>query len=129
MKLRLVRQFLLCFTVLISCSCAKRDRFTDQDRLKIKIQMARLADVPIPLGSKPLLDYVGDDSFGYTLGDSSLDLSAYYRFEMDQYGWNLVGAFEGVEKVLVFEKPHKLVSITIRKQKNQPFVMILAINK
>jgi hypothetical protein len=129
MKLRFVQQFLLCFAILILSSCAKRERFTDQDRLKIKIQLARLADVPMPLGVKPVLDYVGDESFAYTLEDSSLDLASYYCSEMDQYGWNLVGAFQGLEQVLVFEKPHKLVSIVIRKSKDQNFVVIMAINK
>lgn len=129
MKLRFLKQFLLCCAImLVGSSCVKRARFDDRDRLKIKIQLARLADVPIPLGNKPVLEYIDDNSFAY-LQDESLDLTAYYRAEMDQYGWNLFGAFEGLEQVLVFEKPHKLVSIVIRKQQDQNFVMILTLDK
>ena len=129
MKLRFFRQFFLCFVSLLLGSCAKRERFTDQDRLKIKIQVARLADVPMPLGIKPVLDYINDDSFGYTLDDVSFDLASYYCSEMDQYGWSLVGVFGGVEQVLVFEKPHKMVSVIIRKHKSHIFVLILAIDR
>lgn len=130
MKLRLLKQFLCCFLILAFSSCAKRDHFTDQDRLKIKVQVARLADVPMPLGIQPELAYVGDNSFAYTLQDvSSLDLASYYRSEMDQYGWNLLGDFDSVEQILIFEKPHKLVSVTIRKQEKRYFVVILAIDR
>lgn len=129
MKLHFIRQFLIWFVLLVCFGCIKRERFTDRERLEIKIQLARLADVPMPLGIIPILEYVNDNSFGYLHSDEASGLALYYQTQMDRYGWNLIGVFQGLEYVLVFEKPHKLVSIVIRKQKDQSSVVILTIDK
>lgn len=106
--------------------CAKSEkRLTDRDRLKIKIHKARLSDVPIPLGAIPQLKLVGEKSFGYLLGVDETDLVSYYQVEMEQHGWRLLGQFDSVEKQLIFEKPHKLSSISIRTNKDKYQVLIL----
>jgi hypothetical protein len=129
MNLAFKKQLLLiCLLVLVSC--AKKLQLSDQERLNIKIQIARLSDVPMPFGCEPVLDYINEHSFGYLIKDSDrLDLLQYYLVELDQYGWNLIGQFEGLEQNLIFEKPHKLLSIIIRKQEHKYFVLLLSKNK
>ncbi len=121
------KQFLL-IGLLMLVSCAKKMQFNDQERLNVKIQTARLSDVPMPFGYKPVLDYISEHSFGYLI-KSDLDLLQYYLVELDQYGWNLIGQFEGLEQNLIFEKPHKLLSIIIRKQADKHLVLLLSKNK
>ncbi len=119
---------LLLVLMLILASCVKRERLTSQDRLKIKVEQARLFDVPIPFGAEPVLDYVGGQSFGYRISEV-VDLSQYYLTKMAQHGWDQVGYFDGIEQNLIFEKPHKLVSIIIRKQQKNSLVLILTSSK
>ena len=121
------KQFLL-ISLLMLVSCAKKMQFNDQERLNVKIQTARLSDVPMPFGYEPVLDYISEHSFGYLI-KSDLDLLQYYLVELDQYGWNLIGQFEGLEQNLIFEKPHKLLSIIIRKQADKHLVLLLSKNK
>ena len=123
------RHFVCCALIMVLVACGKREKLTDSDCLKIKIQTARLSDFPVPLGAKPVLDLISDNSFGYLVSDVELDLLKYYTVEMDQYGWSLVGAFDSVERVLIFEKPHKLASIIIRKQGKHCLVLILTADK
>lgn len=121
------KQFLL-ISLLMLVSCAKKMQFNDQERLNVKIQTARLSDVPMPFGYEPVLDYISEHSFGYLI-KSDLDLLQYYLVELDQYGWNLIGQFDGLEQNLIFEKPHKLLSIIIRKQADKHLVLLLSKNK
>lgn len=109
-------------------SCAKKLQLNDQERLNIKIQMARLADVPMPFGFEPVSKHVDDCSFAYLIKDD-VDLVTYYLTELDQYGWNLTCQFDGLEQNLIFEKPHKLLSIIIRKQEHKYLVLLLSKNK
>ncbi len=128
MNLVHLKQCLL-ISLIILTACTKRMQLTDQERLRVKIQTARLSDVPIPFGAKPVLAYINDTSFAYLINDSQIDLLQYYTLEMDQSGWNLIGKFSGLEHNLVFEKPYKLVSIMIRKQDKAQFVLILTSDK
>lgn len=119
---------LLFFLILIFAACIKRERLTSQDRLKIKIEQARLFDVPMPFGAEPVLDYLGDQSFGYRISEGG-DLAQYYLTQMALHGWGQVCFFDGIEQNLVFEKPHKLVSVIIRKHQNYSLVLILTSSK
>jgi hypothetical protein len=115
-------------------ACSQRKKISDQDTFKIKVQLARLSDVPVPVGIEPVLDWISENSFGYLVQDNLIDLLQYYQLKMDQYGWQLVGLFDGnnLEKQLIFQKPHKLVSISIRKQAstdNSLRVLILSLDK
>ena len=123
------KKYLLVICLLILSSCVKKSQISDQDRLKIKIQVAHLSDVPMPLGSQPVLKYISDNSFGYLISDQT-DLLQYYLVELYQYGWDLIGQFDGqFEQNLIFEKPHKLLSIIIRKQDDQWLVLIFSKEK
>lgn len=128
MKLVHLKKYLLIILIILT-SCTKRIQLSDQERLKIKIQTARLSDVPIPFGAKPMLEYIDDFSFAYLIDDNQIDLLEYYALEMDQNGWQLIGKFRGLEHNLVFEKPYKLMSIIIRKQDKAQFVLILTSDK
>ncbi len=127
MNLVFKKQFLL-ISLLLLLSCKKKLQFNDQERLNVRIQTARLSDVPMPFGYEPVLDYINDHSFGY-LVKNDLDLLQYYLIELDQYGWNLIGQFDGLEQNLIFEKPHKLLSIIIRKQDDKSLVLLLSKDK
>jgi len=128
MNLVLKKQLLL-IGLLVVVSCTKKAQVSDQDRLQVKIQMARLSDVPLPFGSEPVLKYISDNSFGY-LVSNQIDLLQYYLVELDQYGWNLIGQFDGqLEQNLIFEKPYKLLSIIIRKQEDKFLVLLFTKDK
>ena len=128
MNLVFKKQFFLWTGLLILSSCTKKSLVSDQLKLNVKIQAARLADVPMPFGAQPFLAYISDTSFGYHIKDQ-IDLVQYYLLELEQNGWRLIGQFDGPEQNLVFEKPHKLLSIIIRQQKDQFLVLILTKNK
>ncbi|HRN77663.1 MAG TPA: hypothetical protein PLU71_00315 [Candidatus Dependentiae bacterium] len=88
----------------------------------IQEQEAKLSDIPIPLNVLPILHFFKDQEISSShamLGYISYDMSAvqvaeFYVHEMEWLGWQQVAYFNGIEQQLIFFKPGKICSISVR---------------
>lgn len=99
------------------------EKRSQQSSYEVRQQEARLIDIPIPIhaDSLGLSDYqVTDaekDSFmlAYRVHLKLPDISNFFEIEMERLGWNLIAFMSDVESMLVFIKPSKVCSISVRK--------------
>ncbi|MFC1842099.1 hypothetical protein ACFLYU_00365 [Candidatus Dependentiae bacterium] len=97
----------------------------------VRQKEAKLSDIPIPLNSEPLREYfytllaqennrivqaaqTAQTVLGYTNAMNMSNIIMFYTQEMERLGWQSVASFDGFEKLLIFKKPFRFCSISIR---------------
>jgi hypothetical protein len=90
---------------------------------QVRLFEAKLADVPVPMGSKPIKQYfdaAAIDSreivLGYISEQSCEELGSFYLAYMEQFDWRMGSYFNGIEQLYVFEKPEQTCMISLRAQ-------------
>lgn len=118
----MTQRVLLFSLVLITLpGCIKQTpRQTDQSWLQ---KEARLHDVPVPLGSKPDVNFgqhISDDQImlAFVLPNFNVEQAVqFYCQEMEQAGWREVILFADSGEVLLnFEKPQRFCSVSLRSE-------------
>lgn len=81
-------------------------------------ELARLHDLSFPLHAEPykLLSVDNQMIFAYATDHSHDELVAFYHAQMDYCGWEEISLLRGPESCLVFSKPSKLCTITLRSE-------------
>lgn len=104
----------------------KTDRYiakkldTDSSALNgVRLQEAKMVDIPIPLSAAPLPEYFDPDNPTIILGYEDKTLSPagiedFYAKEMERLGWQAKEQFIGYESKLRFTKPERSCLISIR---------------
>ena len=96
----------------------------------VELNEAKLSDVPIPLNSKPLQEYVeqcptdiADKKIilGYICDMPDLDVIIFYNNQMERFGWEKIAFFSGIETLIIFKKPSRFCSISIRRYSCLPY--------
>ena len=106
----------------------------------VRVQEARLNDVPFPLGSEPLPQFfTGDEQaeisadnimLAYANNRKQEDLMLFYQQEMERLGWRHVGYITRSETLLHFDKPSRFCTISLRPGKTlKSEIVIFAGNK
>lgn len=87
----------------------------------VRLYEAKLADIPVPMGAKPIKNYFQSSSpdsreivLGYVSSQSIEDIAAFYASQMEQFGWYQTAAFANVEHLMLFEKPDQICTISLR---------------
>lgn len=85
----------------------------------VRLQEAKMADIPIPLSAKPLPEYFDPANPVIILGYEDTILSPagienFYVKEMERLGWQPKEQFIGYESKLRFIKPQRSCLITVR---------------
>jgi hypothetical protein len=90
---------------------------------QVRLFEAKLSDVPIPMGAKPIKQYFDAakiDSremvLGYISEQSCEELALFYVAYMEQFDWRMVSSFSGIEQLFVFEKPAQTCVVSLRAQ-------------
>lgn len=117
---------------LFSPGCSKQDSALSKDRLAdqqqvmyendfVRQQEARLTDVPIPLNAKPVPKRFWIDEgesagvmLTYVVSTSPQEIVSFYSQEMERFGWDQTACFNAHEHLLIFEKPGRVCSISLR---------------
>ncbi len=88
-----------------------------------RIYEAKLSDIPIPIGSKPLKQYFKSSKvdsqeaiLGYVSDQSMSELIIFFEQQMEQYGWSQAAVISGIEHLIIFEKPDQICVISLRGQ-------------
>ena len=95
-------------------------------------QEARLYDIPILINAMPEESpgYKEDScQFSYSTQVTFENAIQFYTQEMERFGWNSIVSFIENEALLVFEKPSKISSISIRAKKAHLEVIIFLQSK
>lgn len=89
----------------------------------VRLFEAKLSDIPIPIGSRPIKQYFEAASFeapsfvlGYVSEQTIQEIALFYEAHMEQFGWVQTATFGGVEQLLMFDKPDQLCVISLRLQ-------------
>lgn len=90
---------------------------------------ARLTDIAVPLEGKPIKKLLGHQTFVYSIKKDIDQLRAFYEQEMERLGWNLIGSDNHHETLLIFDKPHRICSISIRGTRDVRQVYITILQK
>jgi len=86
----------------------------------IKLHEAKLADVPVPLNVVPLREYFDQSCadkkiiLGYTSDVKRIEIVKFYNDQMERLGWENVAYFDGRETLMIFKKPSKFCSVSVR---------------
>ena len=86
---------------------------------------ARLTDIPVPLLADSQIASCSKDGVGMCLVYKTImpvaDLISFYKEEMERFGWGQDLFFEGNEILMVFRKPSRFCSVSIRPTKKTFF--------
>lgn len=92
---------------------------------------AQYTDIPIPLGSEPIADFFRQDSddekgviLGYTHKAERQKMYDFFKAECPRLGWVDMGGMQGVESMLMFEKPDRLCMISFRSAGDEIAIII-----
>lgn len=97
----------------------------------INVDYVWTVDVPIPLKAVEKKNYYQARTKSYSVGYSVAlehdDLVAFYKKQMELYGWHCWWQTEGLESLLLFEKPHKHCAVSIRpsNSRNKQDIIVL----
>ncbi len=105
--------------------CAKRDSASLHKKYEVhdlvRQQEARLTDIPIPLNAKSVSKYFWMDEqesagvmLGYCVTASPQEIVSFYSQEMERFGWDQVVYCNAYEHLLIFEKPGRVCSLSLR---------------
>jgi hypothetical protein len=87
----------------------------------VRLQEAKMGDIPLPLSATPLPDYFDPSSHSTVLGYSDKQLSPdqlkqFFMQELERSGWLLKEQFSTSHEMLIrFKKPHRICIISIRQ--------------
>ena len=91
-----------------------------EDAQLVKQKEAKLSDIPVPINSDPLLKHFKSQTnkneiiLGYKSYMDASSISKFYNQEMEFFGWESVLFFDGIEKMMLFKKPSRFCSVSIR---------------
>ncbi len=114
------------FVAILSCS-KKNSNLPNPQETNLHVfreQEAKLIDIPIPFGSKPLKRYTEQIQesenimLGYENEMPANALQNFYVQEMERFGWQQEALCTGPEFVLLFSRPGKISIISLRPQTN-----------
>ncbi len=75
-------------------------------------------DIPIPVDATEKRNYYEATpevyAVGYTTGEKRNELVAFYKQQMELLGWHCWWDTQGLEALMMFEKPHKQCAVSIR---------------
>ncbi len=75
-------------------------------------------DIPIPVDATEKRNYYEATpevyAVGYITGEKRDELVAFYKQQMELLGWHCWWDTQGLEALLMFEKPHKQCAVSIR---------------
>ena len=88
----------------------------------VRQQEARLIDIPIPIHADSLgiheqqLTDGNSDSLvlAYRVHLKQPDIRSFFEIEMERLGWNMMANIQDVESLLVFVKPAKVCTVSLR---------------
>ncbi|MDZ4153106.1 hypothetical protein, partial [Methylicorpusculum sp.] len=87
-----------------------------------------LLDLPFPLGALPLSrEHIqesvssGQIFLAYTVALSAPDLTTFYEQEMERLGWQKMVVLPDFETTLIFAKPDRICSISLRAAPDDEF--------
>lgn len=89
-------------------------------------ELARIHDLSFPLQVQPrkILLNEGQMVIAYTSGLSQEELIGFYHTGMDYWGWEELGIVRSDESCLMFAKPSKLCTITLRPKGSETYVVL-----
>lgn len=91
---------------------------------------ARLVDIPIPVHAVPCVDMYeevseyGGGMLQYTIASPQQDIIRFYTYEMERMGWQCLMSVHAREDLLIFDKPERLCTISIRPVDVQLLVVV-----
>jgi len=90
---------------------------------QVRLFEAKLADVPVPMGAKPIKQYFDAATIdsreivlGYASEQSCAELADFYVAYMEQFDWRMISSFSGIEHLFVFEKLDQTCVVSLRMQ-------------
>jgi len=128
------RDLFFAFLLLVFLSnCGPKNLSKNHKALDTWIQQeARLYDIPILINAKSEKSHgykEGSCQFIYSVQVPFEDAVQFYTQEMERFGWNSIVTFVENEALLVFEKPSKISSVSIRANKNELSILIFVKSK
>ena len=113
-----------------SSNCSKKinSRLIKKKSL-VSEQEAKLSDLAVPLDASVLKSFSMEDSYAYHSSISVPDLAQFIEEEMESLGWKLMTKFVDKEASLVFEKPFKYSTVSIRPHSGKTLVIFFSSNK
>lgn len=79
-----------------------------------KLGEARLVDIPIPLKSNWSDDKENKCSTVFFTELTKEEVISFYRYEMERLGWLEAAFFDDLEPIIIFKKPERWASISVR---------------
>lgn len=90
-------------------------------------------DIPIPIDAVEKRNYcqAKPDVYaaGYTAPENQDELVAFYKQQMELLGWHCWWDTQGLEALLMFEKPHKHCAVSIRPSSSRKKTDIIVMQK
>jgi hypothetical protein len=90
-------------------------------------------DIPVPIDAIEKRDYCQAKpdvyAVGYTASENQDDLIAFYKQQMELLGWHCWWDTQGLEALLMFEKPHKHCAVSIRPGSSRKKTDIIVMQK
>lgn len=104
--------------------------------LKAAALESTFGDIPIPLGAKPIPEYVMTQSscnmgtmLGYVSSSTNQKLYDFFMHECIRLGWRCCAQIRHIETLLCFEKPDCHCTVSIRPCDNGDNAIIISISQ
>jgi len=114
--------------LMILSGCKPPSAYKQKKRELWQEHEAKLYDIPIMLNAQPeqttALDDTNQFALAYTVRSTLDEVQKFYCGEMERLGWQVYSLFEANERLLVFEKPSKMCSVSLRPYKDQVKIII-----
>ena len=114
--------------LMILSGCKSPSTYKQKKRELWREHEAKLYDIPIMLNAQPEQINTPDDTnqcvLAYTVCNTFDDVQTFYVCQMERLGWQLYSLFDVNERLLIFEKPSKICSVSLRSYKDQTKVII-----
>jgi len=101
------------FFLFFFVGCQKRSTRTSQ--VLLREREARLTDIPIVLGSRPVANQSTKTAYVYDLRVDVLSIEQFYLREMERFGWRLLAKSRASGTLLVFQKPVKICVVSVQR--------------
>src|SRR3990167_8057853 len=131
-----MKQMLSLSALCLIVGCSKKDvssnkikQLLKNNKSLVSPKEAKLFDLPVPFDAVSIKGWNSDSSYAYRSKMPIEELVGYIEEEMDLLGWKLVTKFFEQEASLVFEKPLKYSTISIRPSGNSNLIFIFNSNK
>ena len=90
-------------------------------------------DIPVPLDAVEKRNYCQAKpdvyAIGYTAAEDQDELVTFYKQQMELLGWHCWWDTQGLEALLMFEKPHKHCAVSIRQSSSRKKTDIVVMQK